>query len=56
MNRFAIPRPICPYDGLLIVPIGSKAMADCQLLTTPYLAFLVGVDIYVVIFPAPQLK
>ena len=41
-NRFSIAWPTRPNAGLPIVPIGSKVMADCHVLTAHHLNFLVG--------------
>ena len=41
-NRFAFHRPTRPYAGLLIVPLGSKVMADCHISHYPSPSFFGG--------------
>ncbi len=50
INRFSVVRPICPYVWLPVTPCGSKVMADCCVSHYTSPCFLVGLDIYVVIF------
>ena len=49
-NRFAFPRPICPYAGLSVVPIVSKVITDCCLSCYTSPCFFVGLCIYIVNF------